>query len=79
MTDKQIHTVRSEYTRILGYAPEGIFLAAGLWRPAETIVALREIPDGAGQAALDAAMDPVTMGQTVRRLWLEVLNAEDNA
>ena len=78
MTDEQFHKIRNEYARILGYAPNGIFLDLGLWSPEERIVALREIPDGAGEAGIRAAMNPLTIKHTVRRLWREVLNEEDN-
>jgi hypothetical protein len=78
MTNEQFHQIRSEYARILGRAPDVVLLAVGFWSPAEVIVALREIPDRAGQTAIDAAMEPTTMKQTVRRLWLEVFNEESD-
>lgn len=77
--DEQFSKLRSEYARILGRQPSGILLDPGLWSPQEMIVALREIPDGAGEAAIQAALDPITMKHTVRRLWREVLNEESDA
>ena len=79
MTDKQFNKIRAEYTRILGYELNGLFLDAGWWSPAERIVALRQIPNGAGQAAIRAAMKPLILGQTLRRFWREVLSEEADA
>jgi hypothetical protein len=79
MIDEHSFKIKREYARILGRQPSGILLHPDLWSPQEMIVALREIPDGAGEAAIQAALDPIAMQHTMRRLWLEVLNEEEDA